>query len=57
MTPDPFNGRSEYRVNNWPAAPQGFHWREITQQREVPWDWVAREPLFPWEAKVYALST
>lgn len=46
---------AEYRVNNWPATPPGRRWREITQERDVPEDWVAREPLFAWEAKVYAL--
>jgi 1,4-alpha-glucan branching enzyme len=43
----------EYIVNNWPLTPQGKKWREITQGREVPQAWVAREPLYGWEAKVY----
>lgn len=47
---------AEYRVPNWPTAPPGRHWREVTQDRSVPDDWIAREPLFPWEAKVYTLS-
>jgi pullulanase len=46
---------AEYRVHNWPTTPDGKKWREITQQRDVPDDWVAREPIFAWEAKVYAL--
>lgn len=46
---------AEYRVPNWPATPGGKKWREITQQRDVPAAWVGREPIFPWEAKVYAL--
>jgi 1,4-alpha-glucan branching enzyme len=46
---------SEYRVPNWPATPSGKQWREITQERIVPSDWVGREGIFPWEAKVYAL--
>jgi pullulanase len=46
---------AEYRVPNWPATPSGMRWREITQARDVPPEWVAREPLFAWEAKVYAL--
>jgi hypothetical protein len=46
---------AEYRVPNWPATPAGKKWREITQQRDVPAAWVGREPIFPWEAKVYAL--
>jgi pullulanase len=46
---------AEYRVHNWPATPPGRHWREITQDRDVPPEWVGREPLYAWEAKVYAL--
>ncbi len=45
----------EYRVHNWPATPAGAKWQEITQPHEVPPDWVGREPLYPWEAKVYTL--
>jgi hypothetical protein len=48
--------RAEYRVPNWPATPAGKTWREITQAREVPAEWVGREAIFPWEAKVYALT-
>jgi pullulanase len=47
---------AEYRVPNWPATPAGKRWREITQGRDVPGEWVAREPIFAWEAKVYALT-
>lgn len=43
----------EYVVHGWPATPPGKRWREVTQDREVPLDWVGREPLFSWEAKVY----
>ncbi|MFN6463756.1 MAG: alpha-amylase family glycosyl hydrolase [Nostoc sp. DedVER02] len=46
---------SEYRVPNWPATPIGKQWKEITQERIVPSEWVGREGIFPWEAKVYAL--
>ena len=46
---------AEYRVPNWPATPAGLRWREVSQDRDVPQDWVAREPIFGWEAKVYAL--
>lgn len=46
---------SEYKVPNWPATPAGKQWKEITQERIVPSDWVGREGIFPWEAKVYAL--
>jgi pullulanase len=46
---------AEYRVPNWPATPPGRRWREVTQERDVPQEWVAREPIFAWEAKVYTL--
>jgi pullulanase len=46
---------SEYRVPNWPVTPVGKQWKEITQERIVPSEWVGREGIFPWEAKVYAL--
>lgn len=52
----PFAPASEYRVPNWPTTRAGMHWREITQDRDVPPEWVGREPIFPWEAKVYALT-
>ncbi|HEX2282067.1 MAG TPA: alpha-amylase family glycosyl hydrolase, partial [Thermomicrobiales bacterium] len=55
QTEQPFDPTSEYRVSNWPAAPAGRQWREITQDRAVPAEWIGREPIFPWEAKVYAL--
>ena len=55
-TPDPFHADSEYVVENFPAAPPGRHWKEITQDRDIPPEWIGREPIFPWEAKVYALS-
>jgi pullulanase len=44
---------AEYVVPNWPV---GRTWREITQQRSVPADFVGREPIFAWEAKVYISS-
>lgn len=47
---------AEYRVPHWPATPAGKKWREITQARDVPAEWVGREPIFAWEAKVYALA-
>lgn len=46
---------SEYKVPNWPATPAGKQWKEITQERIVPAEWVGREGIFPWEAKVYTL--
>jgi len=41
-----------YQVNNWPDTP----WREVTQDRLVAPEFVSREPIFPWEAKVYTLA-
>ncbi len=52
-TPHPFSPGAEYVVPNWPALPSGKHWREITQERNVSAEWAGREPIFPWEAKVY----
>lgn len=45
----------EYVIRNWPATPPGKKWREITQVRDVPEYWAGREPLYPWEAKVYEM--
>ena len=50
------NPSAEYRVGNWPPTPPGRAWREVTQDRVVPPEWVGREPIFPWEAKVYVVS-
>ncbi|MBD2104534.1 alpha-amylase family glycosyl hydrolase [Leptolyngbya sp. FACHB-261] len=44
---------SDYKVPNWPGISAGKTWREITQDRAVPQEWVGREPVYPWEAKVY----
>jgi glycosidase len=49
--PGPF---AEYVVPSWPPTPPGRRWREVTQARDVPPEWVGREPIFSWEAKVYA---
>jgi len=54
-TPDRDGAHAEYVVPNWPSTPAGKRWREVSQDREVPSEWIGREPLFPWEAKVYAL--
>lgn len=54
-TPDSLP-QAEYRVHNWPATPPGKKWYEITQEREIPPEWVGREPIFPWEAKVYVMG-
>jgi 1,4-alpha-glucan branching enzyme len=45
----------KYIVKNWPASSPDRQWWEITQNRSVPRNQVGREPIFPWEAKVYAL--
>jgi glycosidase len=54
-TPNASTPFAEYVVPNFPATPPGKRWREITQERDVPPAWIGREPIFPWEAKVYAL--
>jgi len=55
-TPNPTDPTSQYIVNNWPATPPGGIWREITQGRVVPPEWIGKEPIYPWEAKVYQLT-
>jgi hypothetical protein len=47
---------SAYVVPGWPATPPGKRWRAMMLDREVPAARIGREPLFPWEAKVYALE-
>jgi 1,4-alpha-glucan branching enzyme len=54
-TENPNSPTAEYKINNWPQLPPNRKWREITQQRDVSTDWAGREPLFPLEAKVYAM--
>jgi pullulanase len=54
-TPDRGSTTAEYVVPDWPGTPPGTRWREVTQDRDVPAAWAGREPLYPWEAKVYAL--
>jgi 1,4-alpha-glucan branching enzyme len=46
---------SEYVVPTWPTSPPDKQWWEVTQDRAVPDELVGKEPIFPWEAKVYAL--
>jgi 1,4-alpha-glucan branching enzyme len=43
---------TEYVVQNWPDKDQAG-WREVTQNRNVPSNWVGREPLMHLEVKVY----
>jgi 1,4-alpha-glucan branching enzyme len=45
----------EYVVPNWPAARPDKQWWEVTQDRPVANAQIGREPIFSWEAKVYAL--
>jgi pullulanase len=45
----------EYVVPNWPPTPPGGQWKEVTQDRFVPPEWVGREPIVSWEAKVYTV--
>lgn len=45
----------EYHIPNWPPTPPDKQWQEITQERTVPPEWISREGIFPWEAKVYTL--
>lgn len=56
-TPHAHLPNAEYPVPGWPETPPGRHWFEVTAQREVPQEWVGREPIYPWEAKVYELRT
>jgi pullulanase len=53
-TADPFAAGASYVVANWPGLPAGRQWREATLDRAAP-D-AGREPLFPWEAKIYCLA-
>ena len=55
-TTDPMKPASEYVVSNWPQTPTGKRWREVTMDRVVAPGRAGREPVFPWEAKVYALE-
>jgi pullulanase len=52
-TPGGLNG--EYVVSNWPGISAGKKWREVPQNRDVPIQQAGREPILPWEAKVYAV--
>jgi pullulanase len=55
-TPNPNSPAAEYLIPNWPRLAPGRQWREITQERAVPDEWAGREPLYPWEAKVYVVA-
>lgn len=51
FTDEPTPG-AEYVVPNWPDRDVPG-WREVTQGRDVPQEWLGRESLMAWEAKVY----
>jgi pullulanase/glycogen debranching enzyme len=53
-TADPTNPAARYHVPGWPALLPGQRWREVTADRDLPAGWAGEEPLYPWEAKVYA---
>lgn len=55
-TPNATEPDAEYAVPNWPQAPDGKRWREVPQSRWVEPGRAGREPIFAWEAKVYALQ-
>jgi len=50
-SPGGVNG--EYVAPNWPGISAGKKWREVSQGYDAPN--AGREPIFPWEAKVYAV--
>ena len=54
-TPDAEAPHAEYVVPGWPEAPPSRRWREVPQQRWIAETRAGREPLYSWEAKVYAL--
>jgi 1,4-alpha-glucan branching enzyme len=54
-TAEPDDPRSEYVVNGWPDAVPERRWREVTTDRDVQPGRAGREPLRPWDAKVYEL--
>lgn len=49
------NPLAEYKIPNWPHNLGNNNWVEITQNRIVDPNWVGREPIYPWEAKIYTL--
>jgi pullulanase/glycogen debranching enzyme len=55
-TPNALSPGAEYVVPNWPGAPSGHHWFEVTQARDVKTGRHDREAIFAWEAKVYRLA-
>lgn len=47
---------AECVVPGWPASAPGTVWRDATQDRLVPTEWVGREPIYGWEARVYTTA-
>ncbi|KUJ11682.1 glycoside hydrolase family 13 protein [Mollisia scopiformis] len=43
---------TEYVIDGWPDQDRD-DWREVSQGRDVPREWVGREPLMQWEVKIY----
>jgi pullulanase len=54
-TPFSPTGLTEYVIPHFPETPFQKRWHEVTQDRTIAPEWVGREPIFPWEAKVYEL--
>ena len=54
-TPNPLSPEGEYVVPSFPQTPPEKQWHEVTENRQVLPQWVGREAIFPWQAKVYAL--
>jgi 1,4-alpha-glucan branching enzyme len=46
---------NKYVIRNWPSTPEGKAWREVVENHSIPADRVGREPLCPWDAKVYEM--
>lgn len=56
VTPNALEPGAEYFVPGWPPTPAGRHWVEVTQEHSITNGRHDREPIFPWEAKVYRLN-
>lgn len=47
---------SDYVIPTWPSTPANKKWVDVSQRRrEVPADYIGKESIFAWEAKVYTL--
>ena len=57
FTANPSSPGAEYRVELAGNPAGAAVAREVTQERCVPQEYVGRESMFPWEAKVYTLAT